>query len=520
MNSGEQHEDLQDRMKYTQEIGINQDERRSRSLFVGFSNSDALLLREMQPMIEQHADRIVDQFYTNIEPHPELMQVIEKAGSDIDRLKATQKRYLISLFEGDYGEAYVEGRLRVGVVHNRIGLTPRWYLGSYSIYSQAIMPLILRRYRFRPRKGELALAAFNKILAIDSQLAMDTYIHGLMEDLKSVSMSKEDIENQVAGYRSLIEKVADGDLKPRIRIQGKDNLSRLGIALNTMVENLSNMADNTTKTGASIADTLHRLQSAVSDQSTGAAQQAAAVNQTTSTLEQIKATSGQTLQKANQLGESAERARREADEGLSAVSEAVSGMDNVREQMESIAGTILALSEQTQQIGEITEAVSTLSQQSKMLALNASIEAAKAGDAGKGFAVVAAEIKDLAEQSQQSTIQVQRILQDIKYATDQAVMATEVGTRGADSGMELVGRTGEVMHTLSEVIRYSATASQQIVAAVRQEATGIEQVTTAMGEINKVTAQFVHASEQTQQVSDELNQMAKQLQKSLGAYRD
>lgn len=327
------------------------------------------------------------------------------------------------------------------------------------------------------------------------------------------------LKEKVASYRACVEKIAQGDLTQAVETEGNDDLSQLGGNLNNMTQGLARMASEIKEASNTMNATLVELQGAINSQSSGASEQAAAVNQTTSTLEEIKATSDQTLEKAKMLGEMAERTRREGEQGSGAVQEAIAGMEAVRVRVESIAQTILALSEQTQQIGEITGVVTNLAQQSKMLALNASIEAAKAGEAGKGFAVVAAEVKELAEQSQQSTAQVQKILQDIRHATDRAVMATEEGSKGVDNGVMLVQRSGDLMGQLNEVIRETSLASQQIVAAVRQEAVGIEQVAIAMGEINKVTSQFVTGTQQSKQVSSDLGVVAARLRDSVGVYR-
>jgi methyl-accepting chemotaxis protein len=502
-----------------QHMGIDSEEQHSRKIFIDFTAQDIKILKTLRPLVERHADRIVNAFYKNIENYPELMQIIDKAGSNIDRLQHTQKQYLLELFDGQYDMDYVERRLRIGKIHNQIGLTPRWYLGSYSVYFQNILPLILGKYRFNPLKRQRAILALNKIISFDSQLSMDTYIHGLMHDLTSVSTSKESIERTVSQYCDFIEKVASGDLSNRLDVEGNDDLSKMGIFLNNMTDNLAGITSKIRAAGNAIVATVGELAASVNAQSAGASEQAVAINQTTTTLEEIKQTTTQTLEKAQALGSAAERTRQESSQGQAVVQQVITSMGSIRDKVNDIAQAILSLSEQTHQIGEITDVVTDLAQQSKMLALNASIEAAKAGEAGKGFAVVADEVKELAEQSQQSTAQVQKILQDIRHATDRAVMTTEEGTRGVDEGMSLVERTGEVMQALGGVIHDSVMASQQIVAAVRQEVTGVDQVNSAMSEINKVTQSFVASSQQTQSASEDLKQLAEQMQDSINIYK-
>ena len=509
----------QESMSLVDRMGITAADLRARKEFIDFNDQDVRILRELQPLVREHSDAIADGFYHNIQRYDELLSIIKDAGSSIERLKSAQKTYLIELFSGDYGEAYVEQRLRIGVIHNKIGLTPRWYLGSYSVYMQLLMPLLYKKFRFSPNKLIKAIEAINKILTFDAQLAIDTYINALVEDYKSVTMSKDDIESRVASYRQFIEQVATGDLSRRLDVQGQDDLGQLGHQLNAMTESLGVMARQAGDASDLMSTRLDQMLGAVSDQSVGAAEQASAVSEATSSIEQIRAISIQTREKATALGQAAERTRNEGERGMETADQTVDGMEAIREKVEGIAENILALSQQTQQIGEITGTVNNLAQQLKMLALNASIEAAKAGEAGKGFAVVATEVKDLAEQSQQATEQVHKILQDIQHATDRAVMATEEGSKGVDQGMELVKQAGEAVRNLTEVIRETALASQQIVAAVSQEAAGIDQITVAMSEINKATAQFVTSTEQTKTAANEMGEMAIKMRHSVSAYK-
>jgi len=236
-------------------------------------------------------------------------------------------------------------------------------------------------------------------------------------------------------------------------------------------------------------------------------------------IDEIKATSLQTLDKASALGELAEKTHSEGERGLEAITSTINGIKNLKGTMDGIATTILTLSGKTQQIGSITETVSNLSKQSKLLALNASIEAAKAGEAGKGFAVVASEVKHLAEQSQQATENVQIILQDIKQAAERAVIATEEGSNGVKNNLEQVEATGSIIERLADVIRQSSMSSQQIVSAIRQEFAGIEQMTESMGAIEQSTNDFVSATEQTRQSIEALTIVGDSLKDSVSGYK-
>lgn len=493
-------------------LGLGEEGRRQRMEFIGLDGEDLALLVELAPVIERHADEIVDGFYANVQHYPELEAVIRGVGSNMDRLKRTQRAYLLELFKGDLGAEYFERRLRVGVIHHKIGLTPRWYLGSYAVYLRLIAPVIFRHWRWRAERALKAVLALNKVLSLDAQLAIDTYIHGLSSDLRVVSLSKEELEHRLADYNRLIEQVAQGDLTGRVQASGNDELAHLGGNLNQMTDHLAEMTSEVAESSNAMLVSVEQVRAAIGAQSTGAAQQAASVNETTATLEQIKATSQQTLDKATALKEVADRARSEGDEGLDAVQAAVDAMRHTRGQVESIAGHITTLNERLQQIGDITDTVGELAQQSKMLALNASIEAAKAGDAGRGFAVVAEEVRDLADQSRQATTQVQGILAEIRNAASRAVRAVEEGNEGADRGARLADRAGEALQDLNRVIHDTALASQQIVAAVRQEAAGIDQIRVAMNDISQVTTQFVTATHQSEAATNQLSEYAALLQ--------
>lgn len=342
---------------------------------------------------------------------------------------------------------------------------------------------------------------------------------GILVAIMVASFTARSILKHINMFRQHSSRIASGDLTKSIVIDSNDEMGQLGHDLNAMTQSLSTIAKEITQSCHNMVATLEEVRHAVDAQSAGASEQASSVNQITASLSEIEKSSSQTMEKAKSLGEAAERTREKGQLGLEAVDQSVNGMTEVREKVQLIAQTILDLSHQTQQVGEITAVVNNLAQQSKMLALNASIEAAKAGEAGKGFAVVAVEVKNLAEQSEQATAQVQKILEDIRHAAEKAVMVTEEGTKGVDHGTDLVAQTGDIIRNLNDVIHETTIASQQIESAVRQESAGIEQITTGMNEINQVTASFVESVKQTTEAIANLATIAKNLKTYVDIYK-
>ena len=185
--------------------------------------------------------------------------------------------------------------------------------------------------------------------------------------------------------------------------------------------------------------------STVSEFASSASETASAVNETNATVQEVRQTTDLTSQKAKHVFESAQRSVTVAKTGKKSVDDAIGGMQGIQERMGFIADRIVKLSEQSQAIGDIIATVNDLAEQSNLLAVNAAIEAAKAGEHGKGFAVVAQEVKNLATQSKQATAQVRNILGEIQKATTAAVLATEQGSKAVETGVKQSGEAGEVI---------------------------------------------------------------------------
>ncbi len=309
----------------------------------------------------------------------------------------------------------------------------------------------------------------------------------------------------------LAEAVALGDLTVKIDIDQKDEIGQLANALKNMVEKLKSITyeikNGITVLGTSTAEIL----STVTEISTGAAETATSVSETTTTVEEVRQTAILSSQKAQLLMLSSNKAADSVDKGRESINAVIAAMKKIDNQMNIISETVLKLSDQNRTIGEITSSVSDIADQSNLLAVNAAIEAAKAGEHGRGFTVVAQEIRSLADQSKKATAQVKEILNEINKSVNKAVGVTEQGTRTVEEGRNLVAESGEVIELLAENVEESSKASLQISSSNQQQMAGMEQIVPAMENIKIASQQNVLGIKQAQAAAHDLNTLGQNL---------
>lgn len=349
--------------------------------------------------------------------------------------------------------------------------------------------------------------------------AFNTMIDRLREMLHNEQEQSQRLQATVAKYVTFVTAVATGNLTNRLDFAGHsqqgDPLVVLGRNLNEMTESLSRLSGQIGDAANNLGSASAEILAATTQQASGASEQSAAISQTTTTVDEVKIIAEQASLRAQEVANAAQRTVEVSRGGQRAVQDTIDSMGQIKSQVEGIAENILALSEQTQQIGEIIATVNDIASQSNILALNASIEAARAGEYGKGFAVVAVEVRNLAEQSKQATAQVKAILSEIQRATNATVMATEEGTKSVDEGVQRAARARQSIEQLSGVINESAQAAMQVVAGARQQVSGIEQIALAMQNINQATVQNLASTRQAETSAQNLNALAHNLTETL-----
>lgn len=330
----------------------------------------------------------------------------------------------------------------------------------------------------------------------------------------------QSFRRMVAKYSEMAgmtKRIAAGDLAVTVIPQSEKDV--MGNALATMVAGLRNITGGIKEGVNVLASASSEIIASTAQVASSAAETATAVNETTATVEEVKQTTQLSSQKAQQVSASAQKSLQVSKQGKKSVEDAIMGMSRIREQMETIAESIVSLSEQGQAIGEIITTVNDLAEQSNLLAVNASIEAAKAGEHGKGFAVVALEVKSLAEQSKQATAQVRAILNDIQKATNAAVMATEQGSKAVEIGERQSGEAGEAIRVLADSVMESAHASTQISASSQQQSVGMDQVALAMENIKDASNLSVTGTKQVELSAQNLHELGQKLKQMVEQFK-
>jgi methyl-accepting chemotaxis protein len=327
---------------------------------------------------------------------------------------------------------------------------------------------------------------------------------------------REYLQTTVQRYVQYETVVAQGDLQARLTIeengQGRDDpLIVLGNQLNATATAMQAMIIQIREAASALNSQAAGILATTTQQASGATEQSAAISQASTTVDEIKTIAEQLVARSRAVADTSQRTVEISRSGQDTVRETIAGMAQIKARVDVIEENILALSERTQQIGEIIDAVNDIASQSNMLALNAAVEAARAGEQGKGFAVVAQEVRDLAERSREATNQVKAILSDIQRATNATGMATEEGKKGVDSGVQLVGQMGEAIDQLASVIDQSTQSAVQMVAAGQQQSSGMDQIAMAMQNINQVTMQGMASTRQAERSAQELSDLASSL---------
>lgn len=320
-------------------------------------------------------------------------------------------------------------------------------------------------------------------------------------------------------FMEFAERVGRGELSSQIAVTSRDEIGRLGETLNGMIRGLRDLAKQSREATVNMNAAVAEIRASTQEQAASVEEQLAAVQETAATVDEITHAGAQIGKRAQEVIASAQAAAQTSMSGLQAVDDTARAMDAIREQAETVAENIVALSEKTQAVGEIIASVNDISERTHLLALNAAIEAAAAGENGRSFAVVAAEMKTLADQAKDATVQVRSILGDIQRGINSSVMLTEEAVKRVAAGKERTDLTQQTITGISSQIQESVQTFQQIVASTNQQQLGIEQIMGALQNIRQASQQTAAGTRQLDTAAANLSSLSQQLLDLAERYR-
>ncbi|MFM9975116.1 MAG: protoglobin domain-containing protein, partial [Beijerinckiaceae bacterium] len=341
-------------------------DRKTRLRFMRIGEATGTTLREFWPTVEKALPTLLDGFYRHVSAEPDLAKML---GNQVERLKHAQGSHWARLFNGRFDEAYIQGVRTIGLIHNKIGLEPRWYIGGYAFVLCQLTDLAIQRYGWRGKRLRAVITAVNSAVMLDMDYAISVYQESMLEDRARRQVA---LESAISTFESSAMAVMA-------------TVASASTELQASAESMSGIAQEVLMQSTSVASAAE--QTSVNVQSVAAAG------------EELSASTNAILQQAQHSSEIAGKA--------------ASGATATNTKMEELAAA-------AGQIGTVVELIKGIAEQTNLLALNATIEAARAGEAGRGFAVVAAAVTELAGQTSKAIDEIASAITSIQTATTDA----------------------------------------------------------------------------------------------------
>ena len=330
--------------------------------------------------------------------------------------------------------------------------------------------------------------------------------------------AQDSLQRSITDLLNTINQVARGDLTVRGKVTN-DALGNVADSVNFMLDNFTKVLERVRKAAIDVSTSANQILNATDEMAAGAVQQDQEITNTSSAVEELTVSMKQVSNNAEASAEAARRALDAAEQGNRAVSDTLEGMQRIRASVQATAKKIKSLGDRSLEISEIINVINDITEQTNLLALNAAIEAARAGEAGRGFAVVADEVRKLAEHSRSATKDIAALIKAIQAETNEAVVVMEDGTREVEEGASLADQAGKALEAISSVVRQSAELVQEISLASKQQVRGTEGVANAMQIISGITRQTTQGARQTASTVGNMVKLSEQLNEALAQFR-
>ncbi|CEL31003.1 methyl-accepting chemotaxis protein [Pseudomonas sp. NIBR-H-19] len=399
----------------------------------------------------------------------------------------------------DFSEVTVDGKTRIVTFAPIKGLpSVNWYIGLSVDKDQAFAMLS----EFRTSAVIATIIAVGIILALLGML-----IRILIQPLHVMTRAMEDIAD------------GEGDLTKRLTIVNNDEFGVLGTAFNRFVERIHGSIREVSSATGQVNEVALRVVAASNSSMYNSDQQASRTSSVAAAINQLGAAAQEIARNAAQASNQASDARGLAEDGQQVVDRSIKAMNQLSSMLSASSSNIESLNSKTVNIGQILEVITSISQQTNLLALNAAIEAARAGEAGRGFAVVADEVRNLAHRTQESAQQVQTMIEELQVGARESVSTMSESQRHSQDSVEIANLAGERLNSVTQRIGEIDGMNQSVATATEEQTAVVESINVDITEINTLNQEGVENLHATLRACSDLEQQASRLTQLVGSFR-